>query len=474
MKIVLASAPHAQNAWNSESFPPLGLLYVAGGVSGLPNARVRIVDCFGEGLTVGEAAGRILAIEPDIVGLSITSRNLDEATALLTALKASRPGITTIAGGIHPTLFDTLMLQEIGALDFIIRGEGDESFGALCRSLAAQQPVAGIPGVSCRADGAVVSAQPAVVADLDALPFPDRSLLDFKRYASQWYGYDFPNLPPIATAISSRGCPYECVFCSDTKFCGRKYRTRSAANVVGELSLLAGQGYEMVIFWDDNFVADARRTEKMCRLILEKGLKLHLACAGTFHGISQPLMNLMHEAGFDLAFVGVESGSQAQLARYKKPVTRQAIAESIGRMKKAHIVSIASFINGAPGETAQDFEETKDFMREVRPHLADINPLMVHPGSGLWDSLNPPGKVNTLADTHSVPIWRHPGQHDRETVHKREKEFRTVVRQTLLNWRQIWTFFALLVYNPLVRTVFLRVLKQPGTVLGFAKGPKPR
>jgi len=474
MNIVLASAPHTENPWNSQSFPPLGLLYVAGGLHDLDNVQVKIVDTFGEGLNVKESVERILGNSPDILGLNVTSRNVDEAAQLLTEVKALRPGLVTVAGGIHPTLFDTLMLKQIDALDFIIRGEGDESFGALCRSFRTKKPFGDIQGVSYRFDGKVISGQHAEVADLDNLPFPDRNLLDFAGYGSQWYGYEFPDMPPLTTAVSSRGCPYNCLFCADTKFCGRRYRTRSAESVVEELLLLSGQGFEFVLFWDDNLVYDVGRLEKLCTMIIENNIKMRFACAGTFHMIPRRVMDLMHEAGFDIMFVGVESGSPAQLKRYQKPVSRQGLADSIRRAKKAHIVTIASFVNGAPGETEGDFNETVDFLRKVRPHLAEINPLMVHPGSQLWDQLNESKTITTLTDTLSFAIWRYPNQHDKQTVLRREKDFRSTFGQTWFNWRRIMELINLLVHNPTVRKVLKGIPKRPESLLKFLKGLNPR
>lgn len=474
MNIVLASTPLAENPWNTRSFPPLGLLYVAGGLKDLENVHVKIVDAFGEGLNVKESVERILANSPDILGLNVTSRNVDEAAKLLTELKALRPGLVTVAGGIHPTLFDTLMLKEIDALDFVIRGEGDESFGALCRNFRTQEPLADIQGVSYRFNGNVISGQPVEVADLNKLPFPDRSLLDFDGYGYQWYGYEFPDMPPLTTAVSSRGCPFNCLFCADTKFCGRRYRIRSAENVVAELLLLSRQGFEFVIFWDDNLVYDVNRLEKLCTMIRESNLNLRLACAGTFHKVPQRVMDLMHEAGFDIMFVGVESGSPAQLKRYQKPASRQELAGGIRRAKKAHIVTVASFVNGAPGETEGDFNNTKNFLREVRPHLADINPLMVHPGSQLWDQLNKSKTITTLADTHSFAIWRYPNQHDKQTVLGREKDFRSTFGKTWFGWRRFMELINLLFHNPTVRMVFKGIPKRPKSLLKFLKGINPR
>ena len=470
MNVVLATAPHSDSPWNRESFPPLGLLYVAGGLRHHAGITVHVVDAYGESLDVEQAAERLLALSPDIIGLTVTSRNVEDAQQLIAACKAARPQSAIVAGGIHPTLFDRLLLKEIPELDFCIRGEGEESFAALCRRLTKGKDVAGLPGLSYRSRGDVVRGQPQRVEDLDSLPFPDRALLTHQEYGRQWYGYELPDLPKMTTAFSSRGCPYQCTFCADTRICGSKLRVRSANNVFEELQELSHEGYKFVIFFDDNLVFDVPRLNRLCRLIIEGRLDMRFACAGTVHNLPQSTLDLMHEAGFDVFFVGVESGSDSQLRRYRKPASRKAMAAGIVRAKKAHIAVLASFINGAPGETERDFQDTLDLVREVNPTVANIGPLMVHPGSSLWEELNGAEEPKELAQTFSRPIWRYPGQIDTSTVRQRARAFQEAFGRTFWAWCRVYEFLDLLLHNPSWRMVLRAVLKNHSIVLAFLPG----
>ncbi|MHC1745068.1 MAG: radical SAM protein [Syntrophobacteraceae bacterium] len=473
MKIVLATAPHSDSPWNRESFPPLGLLYVAGGLRRLAGASVHVVDAYGESLDVKQAADRLLSLSPDVIGLTVTSRNVEDAQQLIAACKAARPQTVVVAGGIHPTLFDRLMLREIPELDFCIRGEGEESFAALCASLLEGNDVAGVPGLSYRSLGDVVRGRLQLVEDLDVLPFPDRTLLTHQEYGRQWYGYELPDLPKMTTAFSSRGCPYQCTFCADTRICGGKLRVRSAENVLGELVVLSRQGYKFVIFFDDNLVFDVPRLNKLCRLIVESSLDMRFACAGTVHRLPQSTLDLMHQAGFDGFFVGVESGSDSQLRRYRKPASRKGMAAGILRAKKAHIAVLASFINGAPEESERDFQETLEFVREVKPTVANIGPLMVHPGSYLWEELNGAGEPETLEQTFSRTIWRYPGQVDAGTVRRRARAFQETFARTFLSWRKVLEFLDLLLHNPSWRNTIRAILRNHSIAMAFFPG-KPR
>ncbi|MFZ5450590.1 MAG: B12-binding domain-containing radical SAM protein [Thermodesulfobacteriota bacterium] len=474
MNIVLATAPDEDSPWNEGSFPPLGLLYVATSVKNLPGVEVKVIDTYCEGLNMDQSVERILSCSPDLLGVTVTSKNFREARKLTAGVKAARPDTRTIFGGIHPTIFDTLLLKEIPALDFVFRGEGEEGFPELCRRLLEGRDLAGVPGISYRNNGEVVRGEIQRIQNLDSLPMPDRSLLADTSYGTQWYGFNFPGLPPLATASSSRGCPYHCVFCSCTKMFGDRLRTRSAENVFQELLQLANAGFEAVIFFDDNFTGDVERVNRLCRLILEHDLKMYLACAGVLHKVPDDTLKLMHRAGFDVIFVGVESGSDAQLRRYKKPTTSRKLAEDILRAKKANIVVIASFITGYAGETAADHEASKEFVRKVKPQFAEINPLMVYPGSGLWDTINGPEAPESLEKTSSRLISRFPGQLDKATIKVREQEFRRTFQKTWRGGGRGLEILKLAFNNKTVRLFMKGLLRNPKFFIQLLFGGNPR
>jgi anaerobic magnesium-protoporphyrin IX monomethyl ester cyclase len=288
VNIALATSPDKRSPWNVGSFPPLGLLYVAASVNNIPGVRVKLVDTFCEGLSMDQSVERILALAPDMLGVTVTSKNFQEAWKLTAGVKAARPDVLIIFGGIHPSLFDDLLLKEMPQLDLILRGEAEKGFPQLCQRLMKGEDIAGVPGISYRSNGAVVRGELQRIQDLDALPFPDRSLLDYKGYGAQWYGFKLPKTLPLTTASSSRGCPWHCTFCSCTRMFGNRLRTRSAENVFQELLQLAHKGFKAVIFFDDNFTGNVERVNRLCRLILEHGLEMNFACAGMLHKVRMP------------------------------------------------------------------------------------------------------------------------------------------------------------------------------------------
>jgi anaerobic magnesium-protoporphyrin IX monomethyl ester cyclase len=457
MKILLATAPDEDSPWNQASFPPLGLLYLIAGVKRLPGMHVELVDVYAEGLTQSQAAERILRGSPDIVGITTTSGNVPETCELLTAIKSECPNILTVAGGVHATVFDDLMLRELPALDFVIRGEADHSFPELCRRLAAGEDVHGLPGLSHRSNGEIVRGEPQLILDLDDVPFPDRSLMDNGLYGAQWYGYRFPFLAGrVTTASSSRGCPFKCSFCSMVKMCSTRFRARSAANVFRELQMIHAQGFEFVIFWDDNFSVDIARVQALCHMLLDSHLGLRFGFAGTLHLLPESTLKLMQRAGFDITFVGVESGSDSVLAYYRKPARRRALASGILKAKDANMFTIASFIAGAPNEAPGDFQDTVEFVLQVRPHVAEINPLMVHPGSRLWEEFRGEGSPATLEASRNRPIWRFTEQIKKETVEDWMREFKRAFIRTYWHsapnfLKRIAEFIRMLIHNQTIR-----------------------
>jgi radical SAM superfamily enzyme YgiQ (UPF0313 family) len=155
-----------------------------------------------------------------------------------------------------------------------------------------------------------------------------------------------------------------------------------------------------------------------------------------------------------------------------------ALASGIQRAKKAHIVTIASFIAGAPEETESDFQETLDFVRNVRPHFCDVNPLMVHPGSRLWEDLKGSDPPKTLEDSCNRAIWRITDQVDKGVVEKRVVEFRRVFLETFWGqrgswWRRIAEIIGLLIYNKTLRLAAWFALKDSRLLSQFRK-PKSR
>jgi radical SAM superfamily enzyme YgiQ (UPF0313 family) len=470
MKIVLTTPPVHFEYPGGNYLPPMHLAYIGTSVQDMKEVQISLLDSGGLGLLEDDAVDRIIEADPDVVGLSITSCDVRRSLKLLTLLKAAKPGLTTIIGGHHPTAFDSLFLEHVPQVDLAMRGEVDHSFPELVRRLLKAESIAGAPGLSYRAGGRVVRGIPQVIRDLDSVKFPDRSLLDREKYFLNVLGIDLgaKQAIPITAIITSRGCPHHCTFCSKLTPQHYKYRPRSPENIISEIGLLSTEGYEAVVFTDENVTYDVKRLERMCHLLIDNKLNnMHFMFQGTLHNLSQPILNLMRQAGFDAAIVGVESGSDAQLKRFRKAASSSEIADGVRRARKARMFVHGSFIYGGPGETPEDRRATRDFLKKARPNSCTIYELSVYPGSIIWRKLNGTASPKTLEDTRNRVISSLPGQIDRATIDKEIKSFWKAFARVCFHWKSLANLAALARYNPSIRRILLR---YPKVLLQFLSG----
>lgn len=418
MRLVLATPPADGVMDQVGAPPPLGLLHVATSVSNSPNVTVHIVDGTVTGLTVDEAAEQILALDPDLLGLSVLSTNIQRGMRLIKRVKELRKSLTTVVGGIHATLFDHLILKEIPEVDMAMRGESEHSFPEFCASLMQGQDITRVPGLSYRSKGEIVRGTPQLVENLEELPFVDWDTVEKGSYYRSWGPIPLPRDLKAAGILSSRGCPYLCSFCSKVA-AGEKWRPRSAQNVLEELVQISRQGFDYVFFHDDNFTRSPKRVTELCEMLLEAKLGLRFWFEGSLHHLPQSTLDLMNQAGFDCVAVGVESGSDEQLKRFNKPGNSRTVASGVLRAKKAHMVVHAFFITGGPGETAEDHNASKDFIQRVKPHSVGAAILNIYPGSEIWNQLKGLDDPRTVADSGACAIYECKDQPSKETLSHR-------------------------------------------------------
>ncbi len=470
MKIVLATPPADGSKCGLGMPPPLGLIYLATATQKRLGDKIILVDAYSEGLYAEEAAARVLAHRPDIFGLSVMSTNINRGLKLLKMVKQAQPTVTTILGGQHATLFDRLLLREVPETDMVLRGEGEESFPKLCQTLHRNQSLTGLPGLSYRDRGTIIQGQPQVIKDLDALPFPDRTIPDYQGYYAQWGYWQTGAGVPVTSLLSSRGCPGHCTFCTRIPAELSRWRPRSPENVLEELQQLSREGYQMVVFTDENLTVSTSRMDHLCRLIIQADLRMRFAFEGFVEHLPDSTLGLMRQAGFDLFFLGVETGSDPQRRRYRKPGSAHAVAQGIQRAKKHHFLVYTWLMIGGPGETRADLENTKDFLREAQPHLINIGNVRVHPGSQLWNELVGPGEPATLKEADSREISDFPGQADQITLEKQAQEiYGYYLKKLILRWGTLLDLLRLIKYNPITRLFLRHSLKKFSLILQLLK-----
>jgi radical SAM superfamily enzyme YgiQ (UPF0313 family) len=268
--------------------------------------------------------------------------------------------------------------------DLVVKGEGEEVI---------------LDAVNDRNLTGII--QGTQVKDLNSLPFPDLSILSDQDRPTR--------LTPIST---SRGCPYDCIFCTVSSTFGRKYRFRDTENIMEEINMRLAQGHNRFFFYDDNFAANVEGKKVLLKEIIRRGLKLRWAAeARTDIAKDKELLELMSRTNCERLFIGFESINARTLMSYNKKQTVQDVRRCITLLHKHGIKVHGMFVLGSDDDDFSTIEDTVKFCHEMKLDSVGYSVLHPLPGSRLYDILDSEGRIFTkdwsLYDgTHVVSIPR--------------------------------------------------------------------
>jgi len=386
MKVLLSTPPGK----TTELWPPLGPLYIASSLRSVRDDEVKVIDAYCENLGRGELVSRVVKEMPDVFGMNCSTHTFLETIETLREVRELLPQAKLVLGGFHATFAAERILSDYPFVDYIVKGEAEQSFPELVARIESGASPSDVEGICYSANGRTVVKPPALVEDLDSLPFPARDLVKEVEYGYFHQGIRL-TFGKFTTLSSSRGCPYSCTYCSCAAFSEHKWRARSPENVVDELEHLYGEGYECVVFVDDNLTHDRKRIEKICDLIQSRRIKMRFYCEGRADSASFELMRKMKRAGFGVVYFGVESPQEHVLQYYKKTVSAEQAERAILEAKRAGLLVVTSYIVGAPVESLEDMKRTEEFIRKVRPHALQVNILDCLIGTEIWAGLEGEG-----------------------------------------------------------------------------------
>ncbi|MGB3977280.1 MAG: radical SAM protein [bacterium] len=347
----------------------------------------------------------LISFNPDIVGLSILTTQISRTRDILSIIKKSLPDCITVAGGIHPTALPEWTLRSLG-IDYVVIGEGEITFVELVNMLAAGNDPAGLPGTATMRDNQFIQGEPRPLIDnLDQIPFPDRETLDFKRYLRPPGNIRGKYLRRATSIITSRGCPFGCIFCSSHTLFGRSIRRRSVDNVIEEITfLIDNYNIDGLWFLDDTLLESPEWLENLCERL--KPLGLPWACQAHVRRADERLFRLMKDAGCRQVEFGVESGSEKTLRRLRKGSHPDDVRRAFAICKKIGLRTLANFMIGTPGETEQDAELSFKLAKEIKPDHVVITFVTPLPGSALFDESLEKGWLPAVPDFSSDWIIR--------------------------------------------------------------------
>ena len=366
------------------AFPPLSILYLTAVLKEM-GVEVSVLDQPALGLTVDEAVQWVETENPDILGFSTLTSSGQTAARISTKVKEKNPNVTTVFGNHHATFNAERILSKYPAVDIVVRGEGEKTVVDLADCLENGGNFKKVRGIHFRNGGKIVATpDQLLIKDLDSLPFPDRKLLDVEYHCV----IAGANIAPkkFTSIVTSRGCVYNCRFCSCTEIAKNKWRPRSAANTVEELQFLASEGYKQLIFVDDAFTMNPKRVIEVCRGIRKEKLDLEWICEGRVDICSYEMMHEMVLAGCRVLYLGIENANQRILNYYHKRITPKQSETAVRTAKKAGVDVVAgSFIIGAPDETREEMWHTVKFAQRVPIDIPQFNILGAHPGNDIWN-----------------------------------------------------------------------------------------
>lgn len=327
--------------------------------------------------------------DADIIGISTITSTAPRAYEIADQLK--KHGKTVVMGGPHVTFLADEALEHC---HYVIRGEGEESVVALINAIEAGKGLDSVPGLSFKVGNTVFhNPDSGLVKDLNKFPIPDFSMIKGMIKGKVW---------PVLT---SRGCPYDCTFCSVTKIFGRGYRYRSKENVLRELRAIPPGG--LIFFYDDNFTANPGRTKELLRMMIKEGIKKKWTAQVRVDVARDPeLLDLMQESNCFYVYIGFESVNPDTLQQFNKQQTLEEMKLSIHELHRRNIRIHGMFVVGSDQDTPDTLKATATFAKKNKIDTVQFMILTPLPGSRNYDDLKASDRILTddwsLYDAHHV------------------------------------------------------------------------
>ncbi len=319
------------------------------------------------------------ACDADLVCISTITTTAPRAYAF--ADKFRQRGLPVLMGGPHPTAWPQEALEHA---DWVLRGEADDTFFEFLEKFEKGHELTSIAGLSYRTElGCVNNPLQTNLVDLDTLPIPDLTLIE---------GWRRMRILPVMT---SRGCPYNCAFCSVTKMFGRRYRFRSPEKIVDELEqAMALKRWFFTFFVDDNFIANRRRAKELMRLMIERKVTPRWSAQVRVEvAKDDEMLDLMRRSNCRFVYVGLESINPETLKLYNKHQSLEDIERCIRKLHAHKIRIHGMFVFGADTDTVRTMRDTSRFARRMQIDTVQFMILCPLPDTETYHQLESEGRI---------------------------------------------------------------------------------
>jgi len=382
MKVLLLSPPVTlAKDKGYPLYPPIGLAAVAALLVEAGH-EIEIVDCYVEGIknvfSLGNCkriglsektiANRILAFGPALIGIGCNFTDFRaDAFKLARVCKETLPGIPVILGGAHGTMYPKDSIENEN-VDVVVRGEGEKTMLEICERYSQGKSISNVAGTVVKQNGGIIfNPLRQLITNLDGLPMPSYRHLRMDLYLrNQKDIYPFARGKRVGFVVSSRGCPYNCIFCS-SKQLGGKYREKTPTNVVNEIEFLVKKySVNEIAFQDDCFNFNNKRVEMICDEIINRKLNVFLSfpVGLSVRNLTKEMVLKLKEAGTYRICFPIETGCLKTQTFIRKKINLEQLKELIAFSNGLGLWTYGNFIIGFPYETIEDIKGTMSYAFE--------------------------------------------------------------------------------------------------------------
>ncbi len=367
--------------------PPIGIAYLASFLD-KNGYQVKLIDSNILKLSDRQTVSQIDS-DTDLIGISSNIVSAAFVPKLVKKIRKRFSKIPLIAGGPYPSALPEICLKEFG-FDGVCIGEGEETLLEIMNNLKKGTHLfKGVNGVAYLDKKKMIINEPReLVKDLDSLPFPKLELLpDLRLYKSRARG------TPVGIILSSRGCPYGCIYCNKNIF-RRIYRSRSVDNIIREIEQqIKLFDIKQIDFLDDNLTFNMLKAEQLFDTVIKKKFNLFINMQNGVRAdrINEKLVKKMKKAGVFKVSLGVESGDEQVQRKIDKNLDLSKAIEATRLFKKYHIEVYGNFMFGLPTDTAESMQKTIDFAKKMNPNIANFMITIPLPGTDLYQQVKDRG-----------------------------------------------------------------------------------
>ncbi|MHA2407873.1 MAG: B12-binding domain-containing radical SAM protein [Candidatus Ranarchaeia archaeon] len=369
--------------------PPFGIIQLAAFLEQQDSSlELEVIDSQAEGLDWKKLETRLDALQPDIVAPSTVSTcNAYKVIRTLEIAKKTNPNTTTLVGGQHFSVTAQESLQTYPEIDFIIRGEGERTLAELVQTIKTNSSVSKVAGISYRKDDKIHHTPPRpLIENLDDLPFPGYHFVrdHMKKYHFRLMaGSD----TPYALIEASRGCLYQCAFCSQWEYWGGKHRSKSPQRIADEMEYCYREfGSRFLWLTDDNFGLGPK-TNQLCDSIIKKGIAENIIWFMQARSDDivrhQSLLPKLRQSGLMWILVGLENPDPQILKTLNKNLDPSLAKEAMDLLKRNDILAQATLIIGERNDSLESIDTLRQWVNHLDPDVAIYMILTPYPGTAL-------------------------------------------------------------------------------------------